>query len=545
MAHLHKIHDTDKHFVIDPITRVITNVSESDPKPKIIVIQGDHDSERFTFEMPRYIEGHDMSLCNKVRVHYSNIDQQTKEQNDGVYEPDDFQVFPEDESIVVCSWLISGNATKLIGPLHFGLCFSCLDGDAVSYSWNTAIHKGISVSDGMDNGEAVATEYSDVLESWKDDLFSRTSTKVEVDGSALVFENSERSTIRQELEDGVVVPAKAQTAVFANTAASASMASSASKADTAQYADRAGTARTADTATRAAEADIADFAKEAGSARGSTTAQHAEEASFATLAQTAATLNNKPVAEFIGHGTGFTAKAWHGADCNELCDEGRYFIFNGSNYPGDPNKFPADNLPEIPGWGFLDVSFFNGEGFDPGLGTALACIRQVFTAYDTGKVYTRVGHRQGAAVDWSIPWRDLSEEVRIASLETWNSLQAQSISAMYDGAITLSNTDFTTVTREDGGWTSVRAGMYMVRVSHTSGAMFSFMFDVPPNDVKPMSACFKVPHSGLDYVVQALKPTHSAEHKLNVVQPSNAGQNTHEAGFTVSVRPIGVPYTEG
>ena len=69
MRHIHSIYDTDQHFIIDPIDRSITSEAE-----KVTLMQNDHLSERFTFELPRYIEGHDMSLTDKVEVHYLNID---------------------------------------------------------------------------------------------------------------------------------------------------------------------------------------------------------------------------------------------------------------------------------------------------------------------------------------------------------------------------------------------------------------------------------------------------------------------------------------
>lgn len=62
-------------FLIDPVTRAITTSSE-----KLHVMQFDHNSERLTFEMPRYIEGHDMSVCNQVEAHFLNIDGKTKDQ---------------------------------------------------------------------------------------------------------------------------------------------------------------------------------------------------------------------------------------------------------------------------------------------------------------------------------------------------------------------------------------------------------------------------------------------------------------------------------
>lgn len=156
MAHLHSVYDSDMHFSIDPTTRVIRNESE-----KNSLVQYDHDSERFTFELPRYIEDHDMSLCNCVEVHYLNGASQ------GVYAVDDLQISPADNSIVICSWLISANATQFAGALNFLLRFACVTDGVIEYAWHTEIYKGIKVSDGMNNGEAIIEEYPDILAQWE------------------------------------------------------------------------------------------------------------------------------------------------------------------------------------------------------------------------------------------------------------------------------------------------------------------------------------------------------------------------------------------
>ena len=69
MAHTHTVKDTDTLFVIDPITRAVVNAESK----KTMLMQYDHNSETFTFEIPRYVEEHDMSLCNRVEIHYNNI----------------------------------------------------------------------------------------------------------------------------------------------------------------------------------------------------------------------------------------------------------------------------------------------------------------------------------------------------------------------------------------------------------------------------------------------------------------------------------------
>lgn len=168
MKHIHSVYDTDSHFSISPITRAIKNESSK----KTTVMQYDHNSERFTFEMPREIEGHDMTLCNKVELHYINVASDNSGQSKGVYLIDDLQTSPEDESVVICSWLISKKATKFAGTLSFRLRFACIDENAkVTYAWHTEIFKGVSVSNGIDNAESVHEEYSDILEAWKKEIY--------------------------------------------------------------------------------------------------------------------------------------------------------------------------------------------------------------------------------------------------------------------------------------------------------------------------------------------------------------------------------------
>ena len=163
MAHIHPVYDTDTHFSINALTREI----KAEPKQKVKLIQHDHNSERFTFSLPRYIEGHDMSICNVVEVHFINIETATKTKNTGLYTVTDLQVNPEDDSKVTCSWLISQNATQLAGQLHFLLKFKCVTGDIIEYAWNTDVYRNITVSDGINADETFEEEYVDVIAQWK------------------------------------------------------------------------------------------------------------------------------------------------------------------------------------------------------------------------------------------------------------------------------------------------------------------------------------------------------------------------------------------
>lgn len=156
----HPIIDTDRYFTIDPYSKAVTYESDA----KLHLAQFDHNSERFTFGIPRYVEGHDMSLCNTVRVHYTNVG--SKGSNSDVYDVMDLQVDPEDSEFVICSWLISRNATMFSGMLNFVVQYACTKDDVVEYSWNTALFSNVKILDSMNNAELIAEEYSDVLQQW-------------------------------------------------------------------------------------------------------------------------------------------------------------------------------------------------------------------------------------------------------------------------------------------------------------------------------------------------------------------------------------------
>ena len=166
MAHSHNIIDTDTHFSINPVTRAIKNESSR----KTTLIQYDHNSERFTFTLPRYIEGHDMSLCNNVRVHYINVDSENKRQVKGVYEVEDLHIDSEDENKVLCSWLISSNATQYAGGLSFLIRYACIEKDTITYAWNTAVFSEIYVGSGLDSAVGFESQYFDIIQQWKDEV---------------------------------------------------------------------------------------------------------------------------------------------------------------------------------------------------------------------------------------------------------------------------------------------------------------------------------------------------------------------------------------
>lgn len=124
-AHTHTpsmiLDDDSALFTINPVTREIEYNSE-DP---LIIMQDDTNSERLTFEIPKIIEGHDMSAC-RVQIHYINSGA-TGGQKTGIYEVSDLQVDPNDTTMLRFTWLVSRNATKYDGSLRFSIRCLCTD----------------------------------------------------------------------------------------------------------------------------------------------------------------------------------------------------------------------------------------------------------------------------------------------------------------------------------------------------------------------------------------------------------------------------------
>ena len=158
-----RVTDSDTVFIIDPITRKIEATSD-----KLQLMQYDHDSEMYTFQVPRFIEGYDVSLCNKIEILYSNIDRKTKESFDDIYRITDVSV---DEELVTFEWLVSGFATRFAGSLNFLIRFAFAEEDSTySYLWHTDIFKGITILEGMNNSEAIVKQNPDIIDALQKDV---------------------------------------------------------------------------------------------------------------------------------------------------------------------------------------------------------------------------------------------------------------------------------------------------------------------------------------------------------------------------------------
>lgn len=171
VKHSHPMKDSDSYFVIDPATRTMSNGSDEN-----IIMQYDHDSEIYTFELPRYIDGHDMTFCNRVIVHWDNINSNGYTETAESTEIDSPRINPYDASTVICAWTISRNVTQHVGALSFLVQFKCVEDGVTTYEWHTDVYSNVRIKASRNNGEESVIEYTDIIEQWRQKLFGAGDT---------------------------------------------------------------------------------------------------------------------------------------------------------------------------------------------------------------------------------------------------------------------------------------------------------------------------------------------------------------------------------
>lgn len=175
-----KVADKDYHFLINPIDRSINpypDSSENAPNAtnKIKIMQYDHNSEVFTIELPRWVEGHDMLRCNRIEVHFLNIGDAGTNEGIHLIDTDTITKIAGDVERIMFSWPISMAATQYVGTLSFAIRFACAepaksvnaDEAELLYAWNTLPYNKIQVGKSINNTDVVLEKYQDILSQWE------------------------------------------------------------------------------------------------------------------------------------------------------------------------------------------------------------------------------------------------------------------------------------------------------------------------------------------------------------------------------------------
>lgn len=172
-SHIHTddiVVDSDVHFTIDTTTRMISNQNADKVNKKLSLIQHDIKSERYSFDIDRYIDGHDLMLCNRVQIHFINIGTGRNQRSPGANLIDDVHINESDDKKITFSWLVPYEATVYNGELHFLVTFECVGGANILYRWSTTTFTAIKITAGMNNNNTVFEMYSDDLLNWQNTM---------------------------------------------------------------------------------------------------------------------------------------------------------------------------------------------------------------------------------------------------------------------------------------------------------------------------------------------------------------------------------------
>lgn len=188
-----KIVDENEVLVIDKATKAVIS------NKNIELAQRSHNSERLTFECPRFIEGNDMLNCNVITIHY---------RNEGV--PDIYvvkDVKEKDENTITFTWLIELGVTRRVGKTTFSVIFEWFKNGSSEpdYTWPTKECNIISIVKTVYNSETISDEHPDIIGELQTDMkqlqsntteFKETTQK-QAEAFALALQNMNQNKLNK------------------------------------------------------------------------------------------------------------------------------------------------------------------------------------------------------------------------------------------------------------------------------------------------------------------------------------------------------------
>ena len=114
--------DTNRRLVIDPITKTIAPKYRTNKA--VYVAQGDHNSAYIEFEIPREVDGKDLSEENVViHIHYANTSKENYSKGMSEAIGRTTETDSKGRENLIFKWLIPRTATVYAGVLSFGITF--------------------------------------------------------------------------------------------------------------------------------------------------------------------------------------------------------------------------------------------------------------------------------------------------------------------------------------------------------------------------------------------------------------------------------------
>lgn len=139
---------------------------------KNIGVESDDDVLRLKFAIPRYYGEFDLSEFD-IRINYLNA----RSEGD-VYEVNDAVMIDgtsTEDAHITFTWLVGRFAVMYKGLVTFNICLKKIENGLVVREFNTA-PATLPVLQGLETMEQITQEYPDLLESWREYLFSARET---------------------------------------------------------------------------------------------------------------------------------------------------------------------------------------------------------------------------------------------------------------------------------------------------------------------------------------------------------------------------------
>ena len=154
----------DKTLIVDNDFRSI-KIPSSVPN---LGVEHDDDVLQLDFKMPRYISNTDLSGFS-IRINYINAKGETDAYT--VNKP------VVGDQYITFSWLVGPTATRYKGNTSFIVCATTLNASGeIDKEFNTTIAT-LPVLEGLEVDESIVTEYSDIIEQWRRELFGIGDTE--------------------------------------------------------------------------------------------------------------------------------------------------------------------------------------------------------------------------------------------------------------------------------------------------------------------------------------------------------------------------------
>lgn len=196
---LNGVAEVDRTLVIDNGFRTI-KIPATVP---VLGVATDDDVLRLDFRMPRYVSDTDLSTYS-IRVNYINANGDSD-----AYTVKDAVVGSQ---YITFTWLVGPIATQYKGDTKFNVSLTKLTSDNlyVDSKFNTT-PATLPVLEGLEVDESIVTQYSDIIEQWRRELFGIGDTE---EASIRAASQSEQEAIANKgAEVLATIPADYQTAV--------------------------------------------------------------------------------------------------------------------------------------------------------------------------------------------------------------------------------------------------------------------------------------------------------------------------------------------